>query len=150
MRRRVLDTLQIGLHVGNQCPPTFGLSDHRRDLVQHGKNLGHAALVEHRDLYPVSNQGRCNIRLQVGKAKHTVWFQRQYLVDLSREKGTDPGLLSPCAPGPHGVAGDTHDAAFLSKQVQPLGGFLSQADDALRAEIGTGTGIVTHGQFQNL
>ena len=131
--RGLLDRRQPGAHALQQDHAARLLAHHRRHLVQHGEDLGHAALVEHRDLHAMADQLRGDVGLQVGKAEHAVGPQFQDLVDLGREEGADLGLFLACPARPHRVAGDADDARLLAEQVQPLGGLLGEADDALRA-----------------
>ena len=140
--RRLPDLLQqyLRAHLDQPVPhgrdaplALFGATDHGRNLVQHAEHLVHAALIEHRDLHPGPDQLGGDVGLQVGKTEHAIGFERQDLVDLGAEKGTDPGLFFPRPARAHRVAGDAHDARLLPDQVEPFGGFFGQADNALRA-----------------
>ena len=113
--------------------PLLGTTHHGGDLIQHGKNLFHAALIEHRYLNAGPNQGCGNVRLQVGKTKHRVRLQRQDLVQLGRQEGAHLGFFLPGTSWPHGIATDADNARFLTKQIQPLRGFFSQTNDTLWA-----------------
>ncbi|MCY1542864.1 hypothetical protein D9M68_786360 [compost metagenome] len=130
------DRVEPGARGGDPGQPLFSTAHHGRHLVQHGKDLVHAALVEHRHLHPGADQQGRDVGLQIGKAEHAVRLQRQDLVDLRAEKSADLGLLFPRPARAHRIARDADDAALLPEQVEPLGGFFGQADDALRTQGG--------------
>ena len=111
-------------------------ADQARHQPQRAEDLGHAALVGDEHIEPGADQlvGECG--LHVREADHQVGLECHDLVDLAVEEGTDPRLLLARAARPHGVAADADDARLLAQQVQPLGGFFGQADDALRAGHG--------------
>ena len=119
------------LHFTDSTQALLGLADHGRHLVKHAENLIDAALVEHRHLHAVAYQGRRDIRLQIGKAEHAIGLQRQDFVYLGAGERTDARLFSPGNFRPDCVARDTRNAMRLAEHVQPLGGFLGHADDAL-------------------
>jgi hypothetical protein len=129
---RGLDHQQARPHALQQAQAVVGPPDHRGHLVQHGEDLLHAALVEHRDLHALPDQLGRDVRLQVGKTEDAVRLERQDLVDLRGEEGAHLRLLVTRAARPHGVAGDADDARLLAQQVQPLRRLLGQAHDALR------------------
>ena len=124
---------QVRLQVGNPPQALFRLAHHGGDLVEHRKNLGHAALVEDSDLHALAHQLGRNVGLHVGEAEHTIRLQGQNFVDLGAGKRAHARLLVPRAARPHGVARDAHNPRLLPQQVQPFRSFLGHADDALRA-----------------
>ena len=58
-------SVQMLLHGFYALQALCGFAHHGRNLVEHGKNLVHAALIEHRDLHTMANQLRSNVGLQV-------------------------------------------------------------------------------------
>ena len=103
---------------------------------QRGEDLGHAALVGDEHVEAGTDQLVGQRGLHVGEADDEVGLQRHDLVDLAVEEGRHARLLVARAARANGVAGDADDAVLLAEQVQPLGGFFCEADDALRTGHG--------------
>ena len=126
---------QAMLHRLDALHTLLGLPDHGSELVEHRKNLSHAALVKDGDLHAGPDQLRRNVSLQVRKADHAVRLERHNFVDLGTQKSTDPGLVQPRLRRAHRVARNPHNAPLFPQQIKPLGGLFCQADDALGAEV---------------
>src|SRR6185503_2152900 len=117
-----------------------GRADDGRKRQDHRENLVHRALVEDHDVEPGLGEIGRNVGLGSREAEHEIRLQLEDSIDLRREKGGNARLFAPRARRPHGVARDADDAPLLAQEVEGLGGFLGEADDALgmaRAHAGT-------------
>ena len=126
------------LRVARQAVGDPGLGPRLRphqagDQAHRVENLRHAALVGDEHVQPGPDELVGQRGLHVREADHQVGLQRHDAVDLAVQEGADPGLLVARPARPHGVAADAHDAVIFTQQVEPLGGLLGQADDALGA-----------------
>ena len=72
-----------------------------------------------------------DVGLQVGEADHQIGFELQNLFFFRTQKSRNAGLLLPGPRRAHGVARDADDAPLFAEQVERLGAFLGEADDAL-------------------
>ena len=106
-------------------------ADERADGPDHAQDFREAPLVERHHRVSPPNQLGGDVRLQIGEGENQVRLQRLDLVeagvDERRHLGLAPGLRRT-----HGVARDPDDAVPFAEQIQRLGGFLGEADDAMR------------------
>ena len=113
------------------CMP-FSVAPTSEDRAQdHVEDFLHRALVEDQHVQAALGQIARDVGLQVGEADDQVGLQLQDFFLLCTQKRRDARLLLPRARRPHGVARDADDAPLLAEEVQRLGAFLGQADDAL-------------------
>ena len=115
-----------------------------RDEAQRREDLRDAALVGDEHVEAGADQLVGERGLHVGEADHEIGLERDDLVDLAVEERRNARLLVARAARPHRVAGDPDDARLLAEEVEPFGGLLGEADDALGA-VGIHSSIVAPG-----
>ena len=118
--------------------PGFGPvagTDHRSHQPQGRQDLIDAALVRDEDIEPGADQFVGQFGLHVGEADHEIRLQIDDPVDAAIEERADARLLLARARRTHRVAADADDAVLFTEQIQPLGRFFGQTDDALRSHL---------------
>ena len=83
------------------------------------------------DRVAAANQLGGDVRLQIGEGEDQVRLQRLDLVEARVDERRHL-RLAPRLGRPHGVARDADDAVAFAEEIQRLGRFLGEADDAMR------------------
>ena len=87
-------------------------------------------MVERDDRQSASNELGHEIGLKIREREHEVGFERDDLVELRVDERRHFGLVAGLR-RPHRVPRDADDRMALTEEVQGLGRFLGEADDAL-------------------
>ena len=116
----------------------FGLAaDESAEHPDHLEDFGDAALVEGDDGNAAANELGAEIGLQIGKREDEIRFERFDLVELRVDERGHLRLLARLR-RTYRVARHADDAIALAEEIEGLGRFLGQADDATRV-LHTGT-----------
>ena len=105
-------------------------ADDAGEHADHLQDLGDAALIEGEDRVAALDEVVGDVGLQIGEREDEVRLQRLDLLVARVQERRDLRLLTRLR-RTHGVAGDADDTIALAEQIQRLGGFFGEADDAL-------------------
>jgi len=131
-RRACRNVRKPGAKLRNQGSSLCLATDHAAQYTDHAQDFGHRAVIEHMHFDAGTDEGGCDIGLQVGEAEHQVGLKFDDALDLGAGEGRNLWLLATRARRPHSEARDPDDAPVLAQQVEGLGRLLGQADNAVR------------------
>ena len=109
----------------------LGHADDAGEHADHLQDLGDAALVEGEDRVAALDEVVGDVGLQIGEREDQIRLERLDLLVAGVQERRDLRLLTRLR-RTHGVAGDADDTIALAEEVQRLGGFFGEADDAFR------------------
>ena len=114
--------------------PFSGDADNAGEHADHLQDLGDAALIEGEDGVAALDEIVGDLGLQIGERQDQIRLERFDLFVARVQERRDLRFLTRLR-RTDGVAGDADDTIAFAEEIQRLGGFFSEADDAFRKHL---------------